>query len=143
VIEAHEEPVERFRAIDGELAAYGAGLAERPQIVVLNKMDLVSEMPSFELDDPRVLAVVLTSAVTGQGIEDLKGSLFRLVPESAPALSGNREMADFLVYRPRPPRQRGARIFRTDEGYRVRGEASEDELRAAGIRPDDVVEYES
>jgi GTP-binding protein len=143
VIEAHEDPTERFRAIDGELAAYGAGLAERPQIVVLNKVDLASEVPSFELDDPRVLAVVLTSAVTGQGIEDLKRSLFRLVPESAPALSGNHEMADFLVYRPRPPRQRGARIFRTDDGYRVRGQASEDELRAAGIRPDDVVEYES
>ena len=30
----------RFGAIDGELAAYGAGLAERPQIVVLNKIDL-------------------------------------------------------------------------------------------------------
>jgi hypothetical protein len=69
--------------------------------------------------------------------------LFRLVPERALALSGNAEMADFLVYRPLAPRQRGARIFRTDSGYRVRGEASEEELRAAGVRPDDVVEFES
>ena len=30
---------ERFRAIDRELALYGAGLDERPQIVVLNKSD--------------------------------------------------------------------------------------------------------
>jgi len=142
VIEAHEDAAERFRAIDGELAAYGAGLAERPQIVVLNKVDLVSGSSAFELDDRRVGAVVSTSAVTGEGIDELKRSLFQLVPESAPAPSGNEEIADFLVYRPRPPRRRGARIFRTEGGYRVRGEASEDDLRAAGVRPDDVVEHE-
>jgi GTP-binding protein len=143
VIEAQEDAQERFRAIDRELAAYGAGLAERPQIVVLNKVDLVREAPSLELDDPRVLGVVRTSAVTGEGVEELKRRLFELVPKGAPALSGEEEIADFLVYRPRPPRRRGARIFRTDDGYRVRGEASEEELRAAGIRPDDVVEFES
>jgi GTPase len=143
VIEAQEDALARFRAIDRELLAYGASLAERPQIVVLNKIDLVQEPPSADLDDPRVLAVVRTSAVTGEGIDELKRLLFELVPESAPALSGNHEIADFLVYRPRPPRRRGARIFRTDGGYRVRGEASEEELRAAGIRPDDVVEFES
>lgn len=109
---------------------------------MLNKADLVSGSSAFELDDPRVVAVVSTSAVTGEGIDELKRSLFQLVPESAPSLSGSEEIVDFLVYRPRPPRQRGARIFRTDGGYRVRGEASEDDLRAAGVRPDDVVEYE-
>jgi hypothetical protein len=90
-----------------------------------------------------VLAVVETSAVTGQGIEDLKRALFQLVPESAPAPSGNEEeLADFLVYRPTAPTRRPFRIFRTDEGYRVRGEASEEALRAAGVRPGDPVEYE-
>src|ERR687892_375790 len=93
VIEAQEDVAERFRAIDRELAAYGAGLAERPQIVVLHKVDLVDKPPSLQLDDPRVLAVVGTSAVTGEGIEELKRTLFQLVPESAPALSGN-QIAD-------------------------------------------------
>jgi GTP-binding protein len=41
VIDVTEDVEERFRAIDRELAAYGAGLAERPQLVVLNKTDLV------------------------------------------------------------------------------------------------------
>jgi GTPase len=143
VIEAHEDAQERFQAIDRELAAYGAGLAERPQILVLNKIDLVQEAPSVQLEDPRVLGVVRTSALTGEGVDELKRLLFELVPDSAPELSGAEEIADYLVYRPRPPRRRGARIFRTDGGYRVRGEASEEELRAAGIRPDDVVEFES
>src|SRR5690349_12086061 len=48
VIDASEgDPAERFAQIDRELAAYGAGLAERPQIVVLNKIDLVSAPPEL------------------------------------------------------------------------------------------------
>jgi GTPase len=141
VIEAQEDAAERFRAIDRELAAYGAGLAERPQIVVLNKVDLPGSA-TFSVSDPRILDVIRTSALTGEGIDELKRVLFDLIPDAASAEAGPQEIADFLVYRPRPPRQRGARIFRTDGGYRVRGEASEDDLRAAGVRPDDPVEYE-
>jgi GTPase len=142
VIVAQEDVAGRFAAIDRELAAYGAGLVERPQIVVLNKTDLPSSTTTFPVSDPRVLGVVPTSAVTGAGIEELKRFLFEVVPEGAPAPSEDEEIADFLVYRPRPPRQRGARIFRTDRGYRVRGEVSEEDLRAAGVRPDDVVEFD-
>ena len=43
---------------------------------------------------------------------------------------------------PPKPRQRRFRIFRTPGGYRVRGDATEEELRAAGIKPDAVVEFE-
>jgi GTP-binding protein len=142
VIEAQEDVEERFHSIDRELAAYGAGLADRPQIVVLNKIDLVQEAPVFAVDDPRVLATLTTSAATGAGIEELKRALFELVPESPPTPVRDEEMADFLVYHPRPPRQRRVRIFRTDRGYRVRGEASEEDLRAAGVKADAVVEFE-
>jgi GTP-binding protein len=140
VIEAHEDVSERFAAINHELEEYGAGLAGRPQIVVLNKIDLGRAL--FETEDPRVLAVLETSAVSGEGIEDLKGALFRFVPETGPAPSQTEELADFLVYRPTAPGHRPFRIFRTDDGYRVRGDASEDALRAAGVRPGDPVEYE-
>jgi GTP-binding protein len=141
VIEAQAEDVEdRFRTIDSELHAYGAGLDERPQIVVLNKVDLGG--PQFAVDDPRILAVVETSAVTGQGIDELKRLLFQLVPETAPAPSGPQELADFLVYRPSAAKRRPFRIFRTDRGFRVRGEAPEEALRAAGVKPDDEVEFE-
>ncbi len=140
VIDAQEDAPARFAAINHELAEYGAGLAERPQIIVLNKADLGPV--SFGTDDPRVLAVVETSAVTGQGVDDLRRALFHCVPEPAPAPPRDDALADFLVYRPAPPRRRPFRIFRTDEGYRVRGEVTEEALRAAGVRPGDVVEYE-
>jgi GTPase len=142
VIEAQAEDVdERFATIDRELSAYGQGLAERSQIVVLNKVDLGGG--TLTVEDPRILAVVRTSAATGEGVEELKRLLFRLVPESAPALSGKKEeLADFLVYRPTAARRRPFRIFRTDRGFRVRGEASEEALRAAGVKPGDEVEFE-
>ena len=55
------------------------------------------------------------------------------------------ELADFLVYRPRPARGPAFRIFRTDRGFRVMGEPPGEEeleaaLRAAGARKGDEVE---
>jgi GTP-binding protein len=148
VIDATEEDAEgRFRAIDRELAAYGAGLAERPQIVALNKVDAA---PTLRVpvthDDPRVLRVVRTSAVTGEGIADLKRALFELCPEAEPPSADEDGLAEFLVYRPRPSR-RSFRILRTDRGYRVAGrtpsgEELEEALRAAGVKPGAEVEVE-
>ena len=148
VIDVQEDAAERFRAIERELSAYGAGLDERPQIVVLNKLDLVDEPPAFAPPSAKVLAVAPVSAATGAGIAELKRTLFHLIPEApvAPARV-DRELADFLVYRPRPPRRRGVRVFRGDGGYRVAGPAAAtltdaevlDAVRAAGARRGDAV----
>jgi hypothetical protein len=146
VIDASEgDPEERFRAIDRELAEYGAGLAERLQIVALNKLDAAPNA-TIELADPRVLRVVRTSAVTGAGIEELKHALFELVPEPEPVSVEDDGLAEFLVYRPKPGR-RAYRIFRTDRGYRVagtppRGKELEEALREAGVKPGSEVEVE-
>jgi GTPase len=142
VVDATEDAAERFATIDEELRGYGAGLAERPQILVLNKIDLLDEPPSFATDDPRVLAVLPVSAATGAGVEELRRALFELVPDAPPEAAAAADVADFLVYRPRPDRRRPFRLFRTDGGYRVRGEATEEELRAAGVKPGDPVEFE-
>ena len=58
VIDSSEDDAdERWRTIDAELAAYGAGLDVRPQIVVLNKIDLEPELPAFGVEDERILRV--------------------------------------------------------------------------------------
>jgi GTP-binding protein len=151
VIDAADgDPRDRFEAIDRELSLYGAGLEERPQVVVLNKIDLLPEPPPFETPDPRVLAVFHISCATGAGIEELKRALFALCPEAPepqdPAVDDEPELADFLVYRPRAER-RTFRILRTDRGFRVAGRTPEDEeleraLRTAGVRPGDTVEVD-
>ena len=53
VIDAVADADEQWRTIDAELGAYGAGLDERPQIVVLNKIDLAAR-PAFAVDDERM-----------------------------------------------------------------------------------------
>ena len=143
---AEDDADERWRTIDAELAAYGAGLDERPQVVVLNKTDLRPRPPSFGIEDDRILRVLRVSAATGAGLDDLRNALFELVPEEAkeaPAEPGE-EIVDFLVYRPRPAR-RPFRVYRTERGFRITGTPpSEAELetilRGAGVREGDEVE---
>jgi GTP-binding protein len=145
VIDCSEDDTEeRWRTIDAELAAYGAGLDRRPQIVVLNKTDLRSDAPSFALSDERILRLLRVSAATGAGLEELRRALFELVPEEKPAPIDDAELVDYLVYRPRPTR-RAYRVFRTERGFRITGEPPPtDELEAvllaAGVRDGDEVE---
>ena len=143
---AEDDADERWRTIDAELAAYGAGLDERRQVVVLNKTDLRPEPPSFDVEDDRILRVLRVSAATGAGLDDLRRALFELVPwepEQEPAEPAD-EIVDFLVYRPRPAR-RPFRVYRTERGFRITGTPpSEAELetilRGAGARAGDEVE---
>jgi GTPase len=148
VIDATEGDLEaRFRTIDHELAEYGAGLDERPQIVVLNKVDLLEDLPELDLPDPRILRVVPTSTVTGQGIDELKNALFELCPVESPVERAEDAVPEFLEYRPRPRRGPRFRILRTDRGYRVVGrppstEELEEALRRTGIKRGAEVEIE-
>jgi GTP-binding protein len=147
VIDSSEDDADdRWRTIDAELAAYGAGLDERPQIVVLNKIDLHPEPPAFGIEDERILRVLRVSAATGAGIDELRRALFELVPqevEDEPVEQAD-ELVDFLVYRPQPARP-AFRVYRTERGFRVTGTPPAEEeleaiLKAAGARKGDEVE---
>jgi GTP-binding protein len=144
VIDASQPPEPQWRTIDDELAAYGAGLDVRPQIVVLNKIDLEPD-PEFAIDDGRIIAVFRVSCATGEGIEELRRRLFALVPEPDPQDDADGdELADFLVYRPRP-KEHTWRLLRIEGGYRVLGtppppEELERALRAAGAKRGATVE---
>jgi GTPase len=147
VVDSSEDDAdERWRTIDAELAAYGAGLDLRPQIVVLNKIDLRPDPPAFGIDDERILRVLPVSAATGAGLDALRGALFELVPQDEEDDQNEPadEIVDFLVYRPRPSR-RAFRVFRTERGFRVTGtppvgDELEAILRSAGARTGDEVE---
>lgn len=147
VIDASEHDAdERFQTIDRELALYGAGLEERPQLVVLNKADLLAKPAAFTTDDARIVGVLRVSCVTGEGIEEVKRTLFSLCPSAPePHLEASVALPEFLDYRPQPPSKRTFRVLRTDRGYRVVGDvpaadALEEALRAAGVRAGATVE---
>ena len=141
------DPAEAFAQIEHELEEYGAGLAERPQVVVLNKLDLLPEPPGFETDDPRVVRVFALSAATGAGVERFRRSLFELCPPAGAPQADESGLPQFLVYRPKPDQRRRFRILRTDRGFRVHGSPGSDEeleraLREVGARTGDEVELE-
>jgi GTPase len=143
---ADDDAAERWRTIDAELAAYGAGLDERPQIVVLNKIDLRPEPPVFGIEDERIIGVLRVSAATGAGLDELRTALFEQVPQEVDEAQSEHEdeMVEFLVYRPQPAR-RAFRVYRTERGFRITGRPPAEEeleaiLRAAGARAGDEVE---
>lgn len=69
------DPLEDYRIINEELAAYAPELAERPQIVIANKCDTsgmadrVAELKRAALDDGHAFFAV--SALTGAGLQTL------------------------------------------------------------------------
>jgi GTP-binding protein len=143
VIDASKDIAEQWHTIDAELAAYGARLDERPQLVVLNKLDLAPEA-AFPIEDPRVLAVFRLSCATGEGLEEFRRSLFTLVPEPVLPERDEDDLADYLVYRPKP-KTRQWRLLRIDGGFRVLGTPPSDDeleraLRAAGAKVGATVE---
>ncbi len=136
---------ERFRIVDRELGLYGAGLDERPQVIVLNKADLTPEPATFAVDDDRIVAVHRVSCATGQGIAELKHALFALCPAAPPLPDEAVALPEFLEYRPRVEARRRFRVLRTDRGFRVVGDVSlgdelDEALRVAGVRKGALVE---
>jgi GTP-binding protein len=75
--------VKAYRAIRRELVAYGHGLADKPEIVVLNKIDAIS--PSLltrkkaALEKATGKDVLLMSGVSGDGIREVVRALARAV----------------------------------------------------------------
>ena len=77
------DPVEDFEHICDELVAYG-DLAERPQIVAANKMDLPGAEENLERLKKHLkgtdIEVYPVSAATQQGFDALMGAIVRILP---------------------------------------------------------------
>ena len=72
------DPVEDFKVINNELASFGHGLDEKPMMVVATKIDVANPDKLKKLTTHakrRKLEFHAISAVTGEGIEELKWSL--------------------------------------------------------------------
>jgi GTP-binding protein len=76
------DPVEDFKVIGNELANFGNGLAEKPMIVVATKIDAANAEKLKKLAahaKRRKLEFHAISAVTGEGIDELKWALAKRV----------------------------------------------------------------
>jgi GTP-binding protein len=76
------DPADDYRAIRGELAQYSPALADKPELIVANKMDLTdadAHLAAFgEAIGQEVIAI---SAVTGRGLAQLTGAIWRRLQE--------------------------------------------------------------
>jgi GTP-binding protein len=146
------DPWETFETVRGELRDYGAGLEQRPFIVVLSKIDLLPPEMAPGLaaewrrrlgDDTQVLAV---SSATGVGADRLIDAIFQRVPaEEHPAAAAEwaverAAIADHAVYR--PGQGDSYRVERSGEHmFRIAGPAVERLVVRHDLENRDALEY--
>jgi GTP-binding protein len=97
---AAPDPLADYATINNELALFNARLAAKPQLVVLNKLDLpmaVERWPAIraalEAQDRPALAI---SAVSGQGVREMLFRAARLALEAPPEPEPEVETLDVL-----------------------------------------------
>lgn len=76
-----DNPLSGYDTINQELAMYDEKLAQKPQIVVLNKLDLPGTRQSAEFFQSAVKGkkITLISALTGQGLSELTSQIVQLL----------------------------------------------------------------
>jgi GTP-binding protein len=81
----NEDALKAYRVIRGELESYSPDLAEKPEIIVINKIDIteVKEalpriMKTFKKEGIEVFGI---SAATGEGISELSNKLMKLLAD--------------------------------------------------------------
>jgi GTP-binding protein len=86
------DPVEAFLAISQELAEHNPDLPRKPTIVVATKMDIADPKKVRKLErwcGQKQMEVIKISAVTGEGLEELKRTVFsKLSPDSTGQTAG-------------------------------------------------------
>jgi GTP-binding protein len=122
------DPLGDYEAINQELTLFNPDLAERPQLVVLNKMDLPNareQWPAFEAairsQDRPVLAI---SAATGENVQQLLYDVQTML--DALPIEEEDELVDEAEMMAAPVDEKAFEIEQVDEGeWRVRGIAIE------------------
>jgi GTP-binding protein len=161
---SRDDPLADVRVIEGELGAYGRGVADLPRLMALNKVDIPEASERAPRIAPALLPArsVLVSAVTGEGVPGLARTLLEMCPprpveeplaEPERRIEFARTTGDWSVAREDGGfRVRGDRIERLAggidwespdaaayfQGFLVRS-GIERELRALGVRDGDTV----
>jgi GTP-binding protein len=131
------DPVANHATVERELAQHDRRLPGLPRILALSKADLVdAEVRDGARDEWRVrlgpeTPVVVTSAVSGLGLDELAREMLRAVPptprsesEVAPGVELPEALAEHRVFR--PAAERGYRVERVgDRVFRVSGRGVE------------------
>jgi GTP-binding protein len=147
------DPKANHLAVREELDAYGAGLEQLAELVVLSKCDL---LPTEQVEEAlaewrerlgeRVEGVLAVSAATGEGLEELRNAILSDLPDTVPARPENRDLgpaefeAEHRVYR--PVGEGGYSVEREgDGGYRVLGRGVELLFERHDLKNEEALSY--
>jgi GTP-binding protein len=123
------DPLEDWAMINQELALYGARLEDKPQLVVLNKLDLPDAQAWEPLIEERIIAEGLPfhaiSAVTGEGVREMLHKVHKMLQEAPVPARYEAEAEAMPVLRPEPTEEAFAIYRLGDRSWRVRGEKIE------------------
>lgn len=147
-LESEREPLADLDMIEDELTAYG-GLADRPRLVALNKVDLpdgrlVAEMVRPALAE-RGLRAVEVSAVTHEGLRELSFAMAALVAEHRAANAPSTPTR--IVINPKPVDDAGFEVRREHDPvtgepvYRILGGRPERWVRQTDFSNEEAVGY--
>ena len=140
--EPGRDPITDLDVIEAELAAYG-GLADRPRLVALNKIDVpeARELADLVTDELRArgLTVVEVSAASHEGLRALSFAMAEVVA-AARAAAPSPE-ATRIVLRPKAVDDSGFEITVEDGYYVIRGEKPERWVRQTDFANDEAVGY--
>ncbi|WP_084105309.1 GTPase ObgE [Demequina sp. NBRC 110056] len=153
-LESDRDPIRDLEVIAGELRAYtgdeaisGVPLAERPQIIVLNKVDVpdgreLAEMVREELAATG-MPIFEVSAVSHEGLRELSFALASMVAEHR-AAEPELEKAPIII-RPKAVDDSGFTVTHVRDGaedyYQVRGVKVERWVRQTNFANDEAVGF--
>jgi GTP-binding protein len=148
--EAGRDPLSDIDALEEELAKYTPSLtddlAERPRVVVLNKIDIPEARDLAEIVRPdieaRGLPVFEVSTASREGLREFTFALARVVEEYR--ASRPKQESTRIVLRPRALDDQGFTVVEdpdTEGGFIVRGERPERWIRQTDFNNDEAVGY--
>ncbi|OEV02740.1 GTPase ObgE [Streptomyces oceani] len=143
-LESDRDPLSDLDTIEEELARYGAGLADRPRLVVLNKVDIPDGQDLADIIRPEIEArghrVFEVSAVAHRGLDALAYAMGGIVEDDRAARPA--QEATRVVIRPRAVDDTGFTVTQEADGlFRVRGEKPERWVRQTDFNNDEAVGY--
>ncbi|MGU3473008.1 GTPase ObgE [Paenibacillus sp. D51F] len=144
------DPFEDWLKINEELVLYNAKLAERPQIIAANKMDMPDSAANLELfrqklaereEEGHTYDIVPISSLTKEGIQELlykAAATLDEIPE-APELEEVKEVEERKIYRHTEKKEEPFRVYRENDYYVVESESFERQLKRIHLNSFDAV----
>lgn len=142
-LESDRDPVADLDAIEAELAEYGAGLEDRPRLVVLNKVDVpdARELADMVLPDleARGYQVFKVSAATHEGLQPMLYAMSNVVSQARAAAAV--PVYQRITIRPKAIDENAFIVRKEGQAFRVIGDKPERWVRQTDFNNSEAVGF--